>query len=1106
MKKALSVALALSMVIGATMTSFAANGEITHVKGKPKYDAFGAAQPGPKGLITAQPEKFVVEWGGKYYSIKEIIDYIKANPGKVMRDAVESGTLTEQSKPGETDVLVASISAVNKTTVNVEFTKKPEKPLGKEDFLKLGVEGIEILSVNQGTQETVYSLTVKELKGKGTIKIGDKSVDYDFTTPDNTNITSVTLDNYRQITVKFAGPVSKESAVNLDNYYFELIQGEVGDKLGAQMELKKSFKLSALSKAPTLVTYLNGELTKLDEKKADEVHIQFDREARLGNYVTGKATVENIIQLVGLGGKADKNKHLDKNSTVYLSTRNIANPEGKLVYDTSVKEILIKDEVNPEIRMVLDKDDKTVEYQKKPFDLLVAAGQKLTIIYNEPIAVVDEGTSDLFPMGLKVLLNGEAIAADKDHITVKGLPYSDMCKVEINLDELAEKSVNNKTAFQPSASGTIQLNGIRDIAGNLAPNLALNYKMVTGDIIVPPTVKPEIKDVVQVKDNMFAVVANKQNITGILSVKAADGDGADVKVVVPYTNHLVDAALIELDPKWAPYKDCYFSLVSVPASGLKESGEMSYNGSPVIRKDVEVNMAVHMSNKAGNVNANGVKFDAFKKPQMEIAMDIFAPKYGKTSYDIATGKLYVEVEDVIPQTYYKTAENKYELKANKQKDDTLNEAGAAGKNYVGDLRLSLSYTADNGDEVNLVDNLKYSFDGALNNVAADGHKLLATFDVVNGKKVLELDLKQWASIGTNDLSDDFLDATKLIAGGKYTVELPEGAVTDEYYAKGRGADLETVVDGAPEATVGDYETKYLAGSSNFTTAEPDQKEDYLHGTRTFKTAADGNGMPTEAAKLVFDIQKPPSASDGQVPQTSVFETAVKVAEGPNGVQELVVLFTGKATSESLRNLENYSINDESLKSLGGKDSDVIISKAEATDMIAPEGALGAGQAATTVVRIPLPKNSIKHDGPAEVTIENIAHPDGGKMAKVQIPAVEGFKDNTSPNVQSATVTQEGQIELTFDEVVKLSPLSTIDAAKLNFEVTIDGIGAEIETLTIDGTYLVKLKVRNYALTDKNKVVVKIKNTPDNIMHVQDQSGNKLDPSFGNNGNITPTFK
>lgn len=101
MKKAVSLAMALVFTFGITMTSFAANGQITHVSGKPKYDAFGAAKPGPKGLITGQPEKFVVEWGGKHYSVKEIIDYIKANSGKTMRDAIESGTLKEQSAPGE---------------------------------------------------------------------------------------------------------------------------------------------------------------------------------------------------------------------------------------------------------------------------------------------------------------------------------------------------------------------------------------------------------------------------------------------------------------------------------------------------------------------------------------------------------------------------------------------------------------------------------------------------------------------------------------------------------------------------------------------------------------------------------------------------------------------------------------------------------------------------------------------------------------------------------------------------------------------------------------------------------------------------------------------
>lgn len=78
------------------------------------------------------------------------------------------------------------------------------------------------------------------LDGKnGTLTVGynnsTASKDYNFIAePGNKAATeSVTLNNYRQLQVKFNTVVDTVSAVDPSNYYFEIVEGNAGSKLGA---------------------------------------------------------------------------------------------------------------------------------------------------------------------------------------------------------------------------------------------------------------------------------------------------------------------------------------------------------------------------------------------------------------------------------------------------------------------------------------------------------------------------------------------------------------------------------------------------------------------------------------------------------------------------------------------------------------------------------------------------------------------------------------------------------------------------------------------------------------------------------------------------------
>lgn len=124
MKKITSLLLTLVMVLGTALTSFAADFDFYHETGD-ENRAYTLEKVmdelGPFEDVVTYENEFFVEFGNKYYKLKDISDFVKANPGKTIADAAAAG-VADFPKPSA-GLKVVSVSAISKTEVEVEFAE-----------------------------------------------------------------------------------------------------------------------------------------------------------------------------------------------------------------------------------------------------------------------------------------------------------------------------------------------------------------------------------------------------------------------------------------------------------------------------------------------------------------------------------------------------------------------------------------------------------------------------------------------------------------------------------------------------------------------------------------------------------------------------------------------------------------------------------------------------------------------------------------------------------------------------------------------------------------------------------------------------------------------
>lgn len=140
-----------------------------------------------------------------------------------------------------------------------------------------------------------------------------------------------------------------------------------------------------------------------------------------------------------------------------------------------------------------------------------------------------------------------------------------------------------------------------------------------------------------------------------------------------------------------------------------------------------------------------------------------------------------------------------------------------------------------------------------------------------------------------------------------------------------------------------------------------------------------------------------------------------------------------------------------------------------------------------IAYIYLPANSVERDGNYKLTIKGVATKGGAEMLPTDV-WVYNVPDNTQPVMTSAVVTSDNTVEVTFNETLDVTPLSSVTNAERNFFVVINGVRFNVESVTAKTTRTLVLKTVD--TFDYSKTVsVEIVNDVNEDMFVKDLAKN-----------------
>lgn len=1098
-KKILALLLTFVMVFSSTI-SFAADGYFYNASDKSEFGTSNEVlfNVGGKGnAVLFNPQDYLYEYNGLLYDMADVNAEFAIDENNFQS---QLSNYTGQPLPTSDDLEVVSVSAITETTVNVKLNKAADEPLTSAFF---NVTGATVTSVQQGIDEDVYVLTVNSLAGtSGTVSVNGVSKAFDFTTVSGkATVENVTLDNYRQLTVKFSAPVDAGTATDKANYYFEIVDGNAG-KLGAIGEVTDSYRFdspdidTAGSALGVEVSQrLNGEAVTgvLTGKTVDEVTFNFPHTARFGAAPTKGGAILNIKALAGTG----TDKLLSENVNVNIAVRNVKDTEGKRSLDTVVKQITIKDNKAPQLVSVKDEDGNVIDITKQ-VTLYNTATQELVFEFDEPIATTLENNSNNLPLGSKVFVDGNDITATQTELVGDYDKYADSKKVTLNLAAMATKAT---VSYNSGDQYTVRLTGLRDLSNNLfTSNLQFDLKLTQKPS--SSEVTPEILGVEQIADNVFRVEANRTNVTGILTFKEAAGDGSDLEVVMPLTKlvTLTDGA------------KKYYSYVAVQAkddAADTDAGILDYEGSAYVYSDVTVNSigALASDTIAATNVAVTAKGSDFNAGNMKIAKDMHAPQFESDTIDIdynaGNDELVVKVNDTYPSTWGtidKAETEWYQIRHEVIANDTLAYSGAG--------RLSVSYTDSTGTPVNKFVDVTFEDpntgdNSAFNNMSVESSDDKIDLTYVSQNYELSVDIGDL--IGSLGLDSAFLVAGALPQNATYTLQLPESLLSDRVVNEvaditANGSDLSegatpydvastyvvpATADDAGPMTATQYRVAYAAdlidALDDLDGNEANDADRYSLADVDTSVRTAKRGFSTAPITITFNVGASASAIADGVPQTSKEGVSYLPA-----TDELKVLLTGAPTVETMKDLSNYKLNGQTLAELGATEADVTIGDAGAGDTI-------DGTAADYVVLIKVPAGSIQAAGPANVTVKGISNAAGGTMTPVEV-VVDGFEDNTAPAYISGSKAAANVLRLRFNEKLTFASSADASSALQNIEVLINGTSVTVNSMTDVSTAAstIELNVGVAEIKSTDTVVVNFKLNDDNKMEIEDQAGNKLE--------------
>lgn len=943
----------------------------------------------------------------------------------------------EETEAGE--LKVESVSAITETTVTVKLTEASTKTLTVNDFK---VTGAKVNSVTQGVTADVYVLNIDSLAGKqGSVTVNGVSKTYNFPAQvAKAAVENIKFDNYRQFTVTYNTVVDTATATDPANYYLEILEGNAGSKLGANPTLGNTNKLSEIANAvATWFNYTDATQTTRHNITAATVNgktvvtINLPEKARFNGDIPS-TTIE--LDLANAGGT----KELVKDTAVNVAVRNVKDASNTRVIDTFVQPITLTDTVNPGLVRVEDMDGKVLDITK-PLDIEALAENnksKIKLVFSEPIKVTNAATdTNLLPKGVQAVLEGTTLAAGATPTaaTIKGAGDTSTVKqaseIVVDLNDLV--ATKGGKSFTAGNSYNIKLNGFQDLADNAyLGTLNLNINLIQKDVA---SVTPKVLGVTQVLDNVYRVETNVANVAGVINIADADGAGTAVEVVTPLSQEYT----VNKEKK-------YYSYVKVELNDGSVPSELSLAGANFVTKKVTVTDVKLFSGNLAASTVVSTGLDYIPTSNLKITKDQLAPTLvtpANTNLKYGATNLQIEFKDQTPFTEVQKGENA----------DVLALQQAVLQNttngYAENIRVAVTYTDKvTGETVNV------THDEAVTHAALAGAKIALASNKL--------------TIDPDKLASTMEVGGVLPEGAVFTVTLPNGLLSDSYL------DTDSTETGFGQKVAHTTPVGYkalavgTAAAAMAAVVNDDSASDRSHIDKVGRKAT--HGYTTGDLVLTFTVGQNTISIDDIVPQASK-ETISVTANN-----ELKVKFTG-APDDSIKDLNNYLINGQSLAALGVKASDLSLNTVT-----------GAPIGKEAIIK--LPSGLITIDSPVVVTVQNVQNNKGAKMTPVSLTL--NVADTTAPQFLRSSVASDTSIELFFDEQLALTTLAgaTATSAAKNFKVLFGGSQITVTDVAVSGNKLT-LTVGS-VIDDTTALSVQTLLNANNKMEVSDVKGNLLE--------------
>lgn len=810
--KVLTLVLAFVMIFGTT-TAFAAEGDIfTKANGTLRYSAnqINVSVPA-RNDVRVNNSLYQIEVSGVKYDLAAASAAYAQDP--VNWKAILSGTQ---------GLTVVNVSAIDSTTIRVLFSN--------------GIESnFTVPSLSDGVNTVTF--TYDGVEYTGTVNWVAKAA-----------VEKVEFDNYRQIRVTFNTVVDKATATEPQNYYFEIVEGDVADDVwGAVPTMQDDNHLMKIQTGyPSGIGAWFAAGPHIFENTVNgktEVTIQLPEDARFTNILddhnaasagTLVGTLDDERTLSVLLADNATLKHLIKNTNLVVSARNVRNADRIRNIDTSRHEILILDEEKPVLEVKNRVRGTEVTSFTDEVTLLSDGSDFVELVYDEPVFDAHDLETLAIDRNVILYINGKYVADTKgthgqqinnyltffmetdDHYDTSRTAILDVAAAAA--DALDRFGNSAPEPFIDGETLRVRIMGVTDLAGNIQVPSEIQFDVEVEDPSsvtppVTPTTKPKVLGVKQVTDNIFRVEFNMANATGEFAIENADGEKGEIKGTA--YNLPLSVSTGGANPRFFSYivvdaidVDKYATPPTHDIPVTAEDDILAYDGQTQLDRTVRVRGVWSVDTTA---NQYKVKGDNWKKEMFPIIKDTLAPKLvevveanknadGSIEFDapsVTNRTLTFSVKDIMPASWTQEFENPvkaliYNYDDNKPGDIDKNTVEAFGED------ADLDYTPGAGVQY-LPIKVSYQKDGITYQDLLSNVVLPQTTNAQAGAisynyaaQELTLDLSGYTSLLDNKTNPA---DSELVKGVTYKIEVPKG-----FFADPDLEDIESVESGSLDIT------------------------------------------------------------------------------------------------------------------------------------------------------------------------------------------------------------------------------------------------------------------------------------------------------------------